>query len=383
MYAIALRSTRLPAGSAKSESERASQKATAVAPIGSGLVVVEPVPTRLRATVVRYCREQATVEFDGLANADRYQMAANLLPLIPDSAWTEIGEGDAYVDCVEAVDCSGMEMRSALMPTERKSAATDLDNLQVAIDALRALMMTTDNDMVAEKTSPILDQCEALITDISGAKSALLPFETKAAPQMPAFEDVDGKLKYLSIDVDATSAQLEAIRESYTATGDASAARAVLGELITYARGLEKDAQELAYALDRERSSVAEDYARYAKVLSDFQIAFMQVGDLAAEFDRDISNEGKSRSLQQRAATGEADPNESEAPATDEDYAAIDAGLTLIEGQWADGTWNDDAQAFLDELLAMTTAYPSEMTAFVDRLTMLADEVAGAVQEAA
>lgn len=126
-YPMRLLTSRAPAGSAKSESERAEHKAAAVAPVGSGVVVVEPVPTRLRATIVRTCRESAVIEFDGPANAQLYDydLAKALCAQVPEDAWTENGDTGCYIDRIDTVDASGFVTRSALAPRGRKAASRD------------------------------------------------------------------------------------------------------------------------------------------------------------------------------------------------------------------------------------------------------------------
>lgn len=85
-----------------------SRPATDTRAVGA-VAVVEPKSCRMRAVVRRYVTETAIVEFSGSETDDRYLLAEQLLPLIPDDAWTRSAEASpsAYIDSLEPCEDSG------------------------------------------------------------------------------------------------------------------------------------------------------------------------------------------------------------------------------------------------------------------------------------
>lgn len=133
---------------------------------------------RVRAVVVRTCREQAIVEFDMPETANTYDLSEELLEAIPPNAWQSCDDpGYAYIDRISdvsgtkaaswSVDYPALERRAEMAEHKLNQLTSELDKLQRNADNANAALAEFNDtqsdaiDVARAEVLAIADQIEA------------------------------------------------------------------------------------------------------------------------------------------------------------------------------------------------------------------------------
>lgn len=117
------------------------------------VTVVPPGMRRVRAVVIRTCREQAIVEFDMPETADQYSLGEELLEAIPPTAWVECqtDSGYAYIDRITDVSTTKSAITGQKLHTMDNTEGLlqeDLDQINEAYDLIAAEFPDLDSSSI-------------------------------------------------------------------------------------------------------------------------------------------------------------------------------------------------------------------------------------------
>jgi hypothetical protein len=164
---------RAPAGQfpARSQTKPAARKEV------SNVAVVESVPKRYRATVVRSRREVATVEFDSPTAADSWTLGQELAAQIADADYTLLAADPNYGAYVENVEVIGDAGPATTEPAAEPAPAADSEPVITAgtepdsvksfveslerLDAVKGLLSPAQLDQLAVSLLPALERLKA------------------------------------------------------------------------------------------------------------------------------------------------------------------------------------------------------------------------------